>query len=475
MSSPEPPSPGTPAPSLRRRLALQLSGALGLLLLLLFVALDQLIDHELYARLDAGLLDRARAIAAFLEARPDPGALAALRGLMPEYELPGHTDFFEVWDADGAPRLRSGASAGRELAHPPEPDDGRIVYYDTELPDRHAGRAVAMTVTARLDGRFAPVTLAVATERAPIDSLAHNVHYTLLAGIALATMLATAIALFAVRRGLAPLQRFGAEVAGADVDARALADLAHAGLPRELQPFAHSLLSAFDRLHTTIERERRFSRDVAHELRTPLAEIRASTEAAMRSRGDRAATAAAFATSIAAVERMQRAIDTLLLLARHEAGHAPPALDPLDFATLLNGLLDSLEPAAAARGIRFERHGMAPAWIRSDTGSLERIASNLLRNAIEYSPAGAGIDVTLAAAGDAVELRIANPVSNLAAEDLANFGRRFWRKSPSGSTSDHAGLGLALARTLAHGLGLQLEFALEAGRLVARLGPLRAL
>ena len=463
------------APSLQRRLAVELSIALGLMLVLLFVALDRLVDNELYARMDAGLLERAHTIAAFLDAHPEPGELGELGRLLPEYEMPGHTDFFEVWNADGGSRLRSPSSGAHALARPPRtPADAAPFFYDTTLPDGHSGRAVATLHKFRADAAE-PALLVVASEREPHDRLERRIHYTLMSGIALALVLAVLIALLAVRRGLTPLLRFGERIARLD-GSRAPATAAAEPLPRELEPFARVLGAAFDKLYATIERERRFSRDVAHELRTPLTEIRTSIETAARTPADRDATRAAFAASIDAVERMQRAIDALLMLARHEAGHARPALDPLDLSALLKSMLDALDVSARERGIRFACACPPNLWVRSDVGSLERIVSNLLRNAIEYAPAGSRVDVGVEALdGGDIALRVANPAPNLSTDDLGHVGQRFWRKSPSGGTAAHAGLGLALALALAHSLGLELEFALDGEVFSARLRSLRLL
>lgn len=467
MSSPS-------APSLQRRLALELSAALGLLLILLFLGLDLLIDRELYARLDASLRSRANAIAAFLESRPDRHNLATLRQLMPEYELPEHTDFFEVWDARGQTLFRSASSAGRSLARPPAADGGDTRFYDTLLPDGHAGRAIALRVMANLDGRPTPVTLVVATERESIDRLERRIHTLLMAGVALALLLALAIAQLAVRRGLAPVLRYGESVAAHDGEATP-GGFPPSELPKELQPFDAALRSAFDRLYATIERERRFSRDVAHELRTPLAEIRTSIETAMRQPQDRVAADAAFTASVSAVERMQRAIDALLLLVRYESGQAQPALDPLDLGELLRCLEHALQAPAARRELRFENEIPPGIWVRSDAGALERILSNLLRNAVDYAPARSTVRLAIERRDGELWLCIRNCAPGLSEVDLANFGRRFWRKSPAGGTSAHAGLGLALAIALARSLSLRLEFALEQGWLVARLGGLPAL
>lgn len=464
-----------PAPSLQRRLALELVLALGLILGALFLILDHLVDRELYARLDAGLLERSHTIAAFLQAHPEPAELVELGRLMPEYEVPGHTDFFEVWAADGRSQVRSPSSGGKPLSRPPRlPGPDSSVNFDLPLPDQHAGRAVAVRLTTPPGSVAHPALLVVASERAPHDKLEGRIHKLLLAGIALSFIAAVLIALLAVRRGLAPLQRFGAALAGSESGALS-APLSALDLPQELQPFSQALDEAFTRLVALVDAERRFSADVAHELRTPLAEIRASIESAQGAPADTDATRDAFNASILAVERMQRAIDALLMLARQESGLAPPAVDPLDLPPLLDDLLNALEAVARERGIHLQRRWPAHQWIRCDVGALERIVSNLVRNAIEYAPAGSDVTVTLKDSDTGLHLQVSNPAPDLNDADIAQLGQRFWRKSAAGGTATHAGLGLALSRALARNLALDLEFHLEDGQLVARLGRLPAL
>jgi len=472
MSSPE------KAPSLQRRLTLGLTVALGVILALMSAGLDYLVDSELHAYMNEKLMRRAHSIAAVVEAQSGDLDMLLYR-LMPEYRLPNHTDFFEIWDDAGASFFRSETSGiGQGLTRPPAWPATGPLYYDLRLPDGDQGRALALPLDVSINGRAARFTLVVASERILEDRLETGIDYALIAGVALALVLTLSIARWTVRRGLAPVLRAGERIARSHGDLPPAGALHDPALPRELRPFTQALDAAFARLRAAIERERSFSLNAAHELRTPLAEIRTVTEVAARMSGDTQAVQAAFADTLGAVERMQRAIDTLLLLARYEAGHASPALDPLDLPALLDTLLDAFAPLAAQRGIVFERAYAAGQWVRSDMGALERIASNLLNNAIAYAPQGSRVGVGVQAGegeGGSVALVISNLAPDLTAGDLANLGMRFWRKSAGGGTAANAGLGLALVQGLARSMGLQIDFELAQGRLSARVTGLTRL
>lgn len=452
---------GTRPWSLRRRLAISLVLTVGGVLGVLFVSLDYWIDGEIYRRMDHSLLGRARVVSSTLQARD----LASLERLMPEYDPDGHTEFFTVYEANGRAVLHSSNSGGIALDAGPA-RRGMPRYYDTRLPDGHAGRALAIHLP-HADGR-APRLLVVASERESWDQAERRVHFTLLGAVALALALVVGVGLVIVQHLFRALRRAADRIATLDTDT----PLQPIGrdFPQELLPFADTFNLGIRRLYEAIARERRFARDVAHELRTPLAEIRAQAESALAS-VDAGQMRGSLHASIESSARMQRSVDTLLSLARLESGQDAPALDPLDLADLVARMAAALRPAAQARGIELRIALPASAWVQSDVGIVERILSNLLRNAIEYSPEHSHIDCRIESAADGGWLQLDNAAPELSDADLEQFGIRFWRKHPEGGTAQHAGLGLALSLGLAQALALPVRFSLREGRLSVRLGP----
>ena len=446
---------------MQRRLAASLVICIGGTFAILFPVLDYWIDHEIYRRMDTTLMQRSAAVGRVLQELD----ARKLESLMPEYEPGGHTEFFTVFDSQThRTLLRSPSSAGAELALGPL-EQGTPRYYDVTLPDGHAGRALATRVS--VTGERSQL-LVVATERRDWDQTERRIHFALLGGIVLATLLATGLALLMVRHIVVMLERVGEQLADLRSD-RPIARIG-ADFPRELRPFAEAFNQGLHHLYAAIARERRFSRDVAHELRTPLAEIRISAESALID-ADPTRIQRALNATIQASSRMQRSVDTLLLLARLESGQHTLALDPLDLTALLQELLAGLNVQQMAPKSPIRVTLPESAWVQSDQGVIERIVSNLLRNAIEYAPEGDDIQCRLEREASGWMLTIVNTAPNLQASDLDQFGLRFWRKDSEGGTAHHAGLGLALALALAHAIDLPLAFSLDNGRLSARLGP----
>lgn len=439
--------------SIHGRLLLTLCVGLSVLMAAMFVGLDYNIDRRIYERLDSDLLQRAHGIVKLLETPPAEVAMARLQTLHPAYAGGGHTEYLQVWDAQGRTLLVSGSNAAGRLEAPSDVPANRPLFYDLALPDNHRGRAVALKLL--FPGTTEPATIAVAEEREHVDRFERNIHVALLGGVLGTALSAALLAIVTVRRGLKPLLSFGEAARTPEKPPH----LPQQQLPQELTPFAEALNGAFDRLHAGMERERRFSRDVAHELRTPLAEMRAAVELARR---DAVAPGALDGVN-EAIDRMQRCIDSLLALSSYESGLAKPELEPMDLVPLLR---------RAGMDARVRAPLPTEAWVQSDPALLERIIDNLMLNALEYAPPMSLVQMHLAQAQGTWWLRIGNAAPDLAAADLPHLGERFWRKSPAREANRHGGLGLALAGTLAHVLGLRLVFELDDGTLWAALGPL---
>lgn len=452
--------------SIRRRLLLSLFGGLGVLMISLFVLLDYGIGRQIFGRLDTTLLARAHGIAALLESHSSSDALAELQTIIPEYAGGGHTDFLQIWDDRGRTMLASASNAAANLQPPPVPVPANAPYfYDLTLPDGHHGRGVALRLA--FAGGPGDAVLVVAEEREQVDMLEQRVHMALIAGVLGTALIAALLSFLAVRSGLQPLIAFGKRAGDEALMPAEALPAAH--MPRELRPFAAALNSAFQRLQEALGRERRFARDVAHELRTPLAEMRMAVELAQRDAVD----AAPLQGALASIDRMRRCIDGLLALSRYEAGMEHAQIEPLDAAELLRRALALAATSAAQREVHVDVESPPECWVMSDPTLLERIVDNLLLNAVEYAPPHSRVTVALEHRDGSSLLRIGNDAPDLGAEDLPRLGERFWRKTPARESSRHGGLGLALSRTLAEALGLHLHFALEQGVLWATLEPLR--
>ncbi|HRO62682.1 ATP-binding protein [Thermomonas sp.] len=436
--------------SLRTRLLWQLVLAFGLLLGGLFLALDVLVDRAMLHQLDQVLAARAASLAQQLQDEADPH-----RAVLPAWDIAGHTEFFAVFDGNGTLRMASLNSGTHPLRIPA--GQRRDGFGNSRLPDGHNGRYRQVTLR---HGAFAGGRLLVATERESWDSTGREMHRVLVTGLVLAIVAAVLLCLLLLRQAFAYMAREAERLPHDGPPQGALPDT-----PVELRPFVQAAHDALRTSWAMAERERRFSRSVAHELRTPVAEIGAASERAL-AQNDPQALRHGLLQARQAGARMQRGIEALLALARFESGQELPQSDPLDLAALLR------QQAATFGPDRIHLRIPAEAWVISDAGMLERITANLLLNALEYGDAGGSVQVQLHQVNAGVEVEVCNRASRLTPQDIAHFGERHWRGERDGDVR-HAGLGLALVNAMAQALGLQVGFVLEAGELRARLGILR--
>lgn len=250
--------------SLRTRLLWQLVLAIGVLLGGLFLTLDALVDRAMFQQLDQVLSSRAASLARQLQNSDEP-----LPAVLPAWDIAGHTEFFAVYDVRGRLRAASINSGRTPLALPATTARSGNVL----LPDGHRGRYHVVLLQR---GAFAKGRLLVATERESWDSTERRMHGVLLLGILAAVIAAVLLCLLVVRQAFRTITREaqrlphdGPPVQGALNET-----------PQELQPFVEAAHAALRNSWAMAERERRVSRSVAHELRTPVAEIAAVTELA---------------------------------------------------------------------------------------------------------------------------------------------------------------------------------------------------
>lgn len=448
--------------SLRRALGLRIVVGGGLLLVLLFLALDFMIDREIYDRFDEALVARGHLLATEIT-----GSVPAGRRMpdgWPEFRRGQHTDFFQLWDDAGRTLSRSPSSGPLDLARPPSPPGAIPVLYNLTLPDGHHGRAAALRL-----GDDAMV-FAIASEREALDALERHIHLALVITIGAVLVLMVSLALMAVRRALQPLADFGAD---AERRAREPSTVPYdlRALPQELQPVASALDRAFTRITRMLLRERRFARDLAHELRTPLAEMFALIETlpATTAHEDGRAQLAQTLTG------MTRIVDGLLALARYEAGMDEPAIEPLDLVSIVRAQVQAQSADAMRRGLGFDLTLPAELWVMGDELLIERIVSNLLRNAVSHAPEGDRLGVHRVASAAGLSLCFENAAPTLTTSDLPRLGERHFRVGEASASGGHAGLGLALCTALAEQLELTIAYTLEQGRLTVELAGFRAL
>lgn len=279
------------------------------------------------------------------------------------------------------------------------------------------------------------------------DAIVRAVLRSMLWPMAIALPVVAVAGWWAVRVGVRPLRTLGQALAQRAPEATAPIQLADA--PAEVVPVVSALNGLFARIAVLLERERRFTGDAAHELRTPIAAIRAQAQVAMEATDDMQRRRALGAT-LAGCDRATRLVEQLLTLSRLEA-NGTVALEPVDLGTLARRIAAELAPDSLARKQSLRLHARPGCTVAGDETLIAVLVRNLVDNAVRYAPAGARIDIRVQPEGGGALLSVEDSGPGIAEADLPRLGQRFFRVAVDEATG--SGLGWSIAQRIAHAHG----------------------
>jgi signal transduction histidine kinase len=439
--------------SIRRRLALPLGIAIALLFLLAGAGVTISMRHALYSRLDDSLAARARTLAAASEADDEEFEFdSSVKDLV---DFRKGRDYYAVRRLSGGSAVETSDPAA-ELGALPLPGGNAPLSVDSTL-DGEAARFHLLRFIPKddEDGRFRDLYLVIGTPTADLQAQLGLLRAVMLGAGALGILATVVIVGYAVRSGLKPLGALTDELAAIQPDQLGRR-LETARLPAELKPVGKSLNGWLQRLESSFERERRFSSHAAHELRTPLAELRAMAELGAMFPDE--ATPERFQEVVAVSDELSSLLERLSLLSRTEAGRQPVSHEPVDLRAAVDLAVERVARQAEKRGIRFTTAVDGAPFI-SDPVLWAAILQNLIGNAAAHSPVGSSVDIT-AAPGN---VTVSNPAPDLTQADVDLLFERFWRKDAAHSGTEHSGLGLSIVQAIAKALGGKCSAELSAG------------
>jgi signal transduction histidine kinase len=472
--------------SLRTRLFVYLVGGNALLFLVAGFALTGMIATWVRGEFDRGLEAKARALVGLTEQEAGRVEFDFRKDLMPEFGDPADPEYFELWLADRSlfrrsPSFELSDETRRAALVRSSTPVATPRFRDLRLPDGRWGRQVQLDFVPLPDPDNDPdetsgvpgvepgssslqaATLIVARERERLDA---DLRWLKVAVgvVAVALLLSLAgLTQVALRVGLRSLDRLNHQVRALDVTSLGTRVDVETP-PEEIAVVVEQVNALLDRLEAGFQRERRLSSDIAHELKTPIAELRNLCEVGARWPEDRAAVRGFFEDAGAIALQMERVVAHLLALARYDEGREQVWTTRVPVAEGVHAAWKPLAREAAAKRLEFRQEISPALCFETDPDKFASMVANILSNAVAYSPSGTAVVCTSDQTNGRSSVSFSNRAENLEPQDLAVMFDRFWRKDEARAGGRNVGLGLSLVRAWADLLSIEVVTRLDPDR-----------
>lgn len=433
--------------SLRRRLLLGILLPVIALVAFNTVTLYQQALAAVSTAYDRTLLASAKSISEQLDVT-GVGDAARLRAIVPYSAL-------EIFEADNQSRMfyRVSDEGGRLVSgfeelpfwrgHIPlrPPYAALVDFYDDRFRGRDVRVAVLLQPVASAEGRTMAV-IQVAETLELREGLARQVLVETLTGQAGLVLVIAFVVVLVVQRATRPVRQLSASL-GARTEGD-LSPIAAPGAPRELLPLVDATNQVMQRLRHQLDHQKRFVRDAAHQLRTPLAVLKVQTQSAMR--GDLPADQA-LAEIDTTVDRATALANQMLSLAKVEQLRQEDA-PSRDLSAVLREVALDVSPLIADKDLDFSL-ATVPGWVRAHDWMLRELSRNLLHNAIRHSPHGAPLALRVEIEDGSVRMTVADAGPGIP----DSLRERLFQPFSTGGMPGGSGLGLAICREIVQALG----------------------
>ncbi|QNB06106.1 heavy metal sensor histidine kinase [Herbaspirillum frisingense] len=293
-------------------------------------------------------------------------------------------------------------------------------------------------------GKQLQVIVAVDTEIH--DHFMRNFQTTLILYVAGSVLIVVLLSWWAARRGLTPLRAMSDKVQA--VSSHNFGErIPIETLPIEIADLAAKLNAMLERLQQDFHRITNFSTDIAHELRTPITNLLTQTDVVLTQQRTNEAYQDTLSSNAEELQRLARTISDMLFLAQTENGISLPSYEPLKLQEEITELLDFYDALAEEKAVNL--HLTGDAIVRGDRLMVRRALSNLISNAMRYTPAAGSITVSIAKSEGDVLVAVENDGPEIPTEHLPHLFDRFYRADKSRTKLDTDSTGLGLSITLA--------------------------
>ncbi|WP_175843639.1 heavy metal sensor histidine kinase [Burkholderia arboris] len=432
--------------SLLRRLTVAFAVVAALVFALTGAYLYRSLSAELTRRDDIEISGKLNQFMQLAHASGSTAALRADPAVFHEVLLSHPGVYLGIYDAQNRPLVEHSDEAGNTLASviaAPHPAGGTAGPFTCAPPGIGTSRCVYARETLP-SGEAIQVALArTATDR---HSLLESYRVDIWLAAAVGALLVGALGYAVASRGLRPVESLGRQTSR--IEAHNLnARLDARGGPVELRELATSVNRMLDRLERAFVRLSQFSSDLAHDMRTPLANVISSSQVTLSRARTTEEYEALIDSNIEECERLQRMIENMLFLARTDNARQHLKTAELDAGSELRRLASYFQALADEAGVRIDVRGEAP--VIADATLFRRAVSNLASNALEHADAASTIELAVSAQGNFAVVEVTNRGVAIPPEQVERIFERFYRiDSSRHGAARNAGLGLAIVKSI---------------------------
>ena len=417
-----------------------------------------LTQRQLRTAFDSALNGRVMSLAALVQYSEDDGHPLEFRSdLVPPPLQRWQPDMYEVRHGDRV--LAHSLNWPQNLAMTTEGRDEQHGDFSANGVRYRALRLENVPILDREDGVPANDVLTI-TYAAPVAPMAHGVA-RLQQSIALGCLgllcVSVPLAVWGMRRGLHPLAALAKSANTVSTSNWELNPPPEAWDTQELAPLTQAMTSMLDGLHRAFTQQREFLANAAHELKTPVAVLKSTLQSLAQRPRSSAEYEAGLEDALEDLSRLETLVHSMLRLARAEqwaAGNLRRDLALIEVETTCMEALERMRPVAQQRGVKLTFAGNGPMRLAADPADLELVWSNLLENAIRFSPDGETVSLKLNSSGGFGYIEVADSGPGIPAEELTQIFERFHRGDSSRArTTGGYGLGLAISKALIEAYG----------------------
>ncbi len=423
---------------------------------LFFVAL-YFTHRQLLAAFDTELHGRAMSIAALVHYSEDEHPILEFQQdmLPPPFER-HNADLYEVFDQTGKLIARS---TGWPRVALPSALQPTYTNFDWNGETYRALRLSRVPVLDREADTPANdfLTVTYASPVSPVNRTIGRLRLYIAGGCVLLLCVTVPLALWGLRRGLRPLGDLAANAALISTSNWELNPSAEAMVTRELLPLTDVMTSMLEGLHRAFTQQREFLANAAHELKTPVAILKSTLQSLLQRPRPSEEYRAGLEQCLDDMARLEKLLHSMLRLARAEqwaAGSLQRSLAEIDLRSTCDAAIDSVGPLAHQRGVHVQLSSNGPIPVRADPEDLELVWTNLLENAVRFTPQNASVRVLVSSDLNHGVVEIADSGPGIPPEELPHIFERFHRGDTSRARATGGyGLGLAIAKAVVEAYG----------------------